>query len=70
MLRHGTLLFGRVIRPALLIGIAMLLLGTEIAAAEPSAPAPAFTLKLLDGKVLTSKSLRGHPVVLRFLASW
>lgn len=70
MLRHGTSLFGRVIRPALFMGIAMLVSGTEMAAAEPSAPAPAFTLKLLDGQVLTSMGLRGHPVVLRFLASW
>jgi len=70
MLRHGTLRFGRVIRPALLIGIAMLFFGTEMGAAASGTPAPAFSLKLLDGKVLTSKALRGHPVVLRFLASW
>ena len=36
----------------------------------PPEPAPTFSLRLLDGKVLSSKALRGHPVVLRFLASW
>jgi cytochrome c biogenesis protein CcmG/thiol:disulfide interchange protein DsbE len=35
-----------------------------------SKPAPKFTLTALDGKRVSLVSLRGHPVVLNFWASW
>lgn len=39
--------------------------------AQPSGPAPEFSLALLDGSGrLTSGELRGRPVVLNFWASW
>lgn len=33
-------------------------------------PAPEFSLVSLSGDILTSRQLRGHPVVLNFWASW
>lgn len=33
-------------------------------------PAPNFTLRTADGKVVTMRSLRGRPVVLNFWATW
>lgn len=33
-------------------------------------PAPAFTLKTLDGKTISLPDLKGKPVVLNFWASW
>jgi hypothetical protein len=43
------------------------------ATAEPPAaghPAPAFTYRLLNGKALAPKDLRGHPYILWLVASW
>ena len=33
-------------------------------------PAPNFALRSLDGRQVSLRSLRGHPVVLNFWASW
>lgn len=33
-------------------------------------PAPAFNLPLLDGEMLNSEALYGHPVVINFWATW
>lgn len=71
MQRPRTGWFGRAILLALLVGVSMVLPLREALAGPASArQAPAFSLRLLDGKVLDSKALRGHPVVIRFLASW
>ncbi len=71
MLKKGARAFGPAILIALLLGISTVFPSrVSLAGARSSEQAPAFTLKLLDGKVLNSKALRGHPVVLRFLASW
>lgn len=71
MLGEGRRRFRRAILLALLVGISMALpLREELAGAASARQAPAFTLRLLDGRVLDSKALRGHAVVLRFLASW
>jgi cytochrome oxidase Cu insertion factor (SCO1/SenC/PrrC family) len=43
-----------------------LLLGGPARAATSLAPAPDFTLTLLDGKTLTLADFRGKPVVLNF----
>ncbi len=37
---------------------------------QPGKQAPAFSLKTMDGKVLTSRSLRGKVVLLDFFATW
>jgi cytochrome oxidase Cu insertion factor (SCO1/SenC/PrrC family) len=37
---------------------------------DAAEPAPAFTLKLLDGGTLKLDDLRGKVGVLRFMASW
>lgn len=70
MLNEGTRRFGLAFLGALLMAITILPFRTALAEAAPGENAPAFSLKLLDGKVLNSKALRGHPVVIRFLASW
>lgn len=70
MLRERTRRFGWAIPLAFLVGIAILPPGKELAEAASAETAPAFTLRLLDGKVLSTKALRGQVVVLRFLASW
>ncbi|MFN2389197.1 MAG: TlpA disulfide reductase family protein [Actinomycetota bacterium] len=46
------------------------LLRSAPARLAPGAPAPAFSLPLLDGGTLSSSDLRGHPVVVNFWASW
>ncbi len=71
MLGERTRRFGLAILLALLVGIFTVLPLRGASAGPPSLDqAPAFSLRLLDGKVLTAKALHGHPVVLRFLASW
>ena len=37
---------------------------------QPGSPAPDFELAGLDGQMVALSSLRGHPVVLNFWASW
>jgi thiol-disulfide isomerase/thioredoxin len=41
----------------------------SVCCADP-APAPAFSVRGLDGKVIRSSNLRGRPVVLDFWATW
>jgi peroxiredoxin len=45
-------------------------LGTVRAGPVPAAPAPAWKLKDVDGKVVTSDDFRGKVVVLDFWATW
>ncbi len=39
-------------------------------AAEPGSGAPDFTLTAVDGTPVTLSKLRGHPVILDFMATW
>jgi len=55
--------------------LVVVLLSLEIAARDQKQPmigepAPAFTLKSLDGKVVSLEQQRGKLVVLHFAASW
>src|SRR5580700_10783872 len=41
-----------------------------LAIPRPGDPAPAFSLKSADGKVVSNATLRGKPVYLNFFATW
>jgi peroxiredoxin len=44
--------------------------GNSVAVAEVGAPAPDFTVEVIDGGTFTLSESRGRPIVLNFWASW
>jgi len=63
------------LRPVLYVCIAIALLGGVLygivtQAPTKGGPAPEFVLTSLDGEPISSRELRGRPVVLNFWASW
>ena len=57
-------------RKVLVLLIAALAVSVTLAALVPNQPAPAFTLKSLDGKTLSLADLKGKVVVVNFWATW
>ena len=55
-----------------LLGVALILTGVALLRAEPvpATPAPAWKLKDLDGKLVSSDQFKGKVVVLDFWATW
>src|SRR6187402_2486685 len=58
-------------KAALVLGTTVLLAG-RASAVQPKVgqPAPNFTLKMVDGKIVTLSDLRGQVVLLNFWATW
>ena len=57
-------------RSLLLIATAGLLAGASLHAQLPGTPAPAFTLRTLDGDTARLSDHTGHPILINFWATW
>jgi peroxiredoxin len=56
--------------PALGLVAALLLLAGPVTAADPSGPAPDFTLTSRDGQAVSLSDLKGQVVMINFWATW
>ncbi|HEX3874094.1 MAG TPA: TlpA disulfide reductase family protein [Solirubrobacteraceae bacterium] len=61
----------RLVKIAISIGIAVTLLAFVISGRAPKpTPAPALPSRAIDGPSVSLASVRGHPVLINFFASW